>query len=238
MRQIHRFASLPSTMQTAVELATQGCPSGSVILAEGQTAGQGRFGRQWDSQPGAGLYLSQVLRLKICPDSLPLVTLALGLATAEAIADVTGLAPDLRWPNDVLVAGRKCAGILVQLHDGVLITGIGINANQLSFPPEIAGTATSLRLATNRQQDLEALLQRLLQSVDEHLDNLLTNGRDAVLRAFSQASSYVNGRRVIIEQNTGNLTGVTEGLDPQGFLFLRQDNGTRTLILAGGVRPA
>jgi BirA family transcriptional regulator, biotin operon repressor / biotin---[acetyl-CoA-carboxylase] ligase len=238
MREIYRYASLPSTMNKAVELAQAGCPSGTVVVAEEQTAGQGRFGRAWHSEPGAGLYVSEVLRPKICPDSLPLVTLALGLATAETLTDVAGVAPDLRWPNDVLLNGRKCAGILVQLHDGVLIAGIGINVNHTSFPRELTNAATSLRLVTGREQDLQNILTALIDSIDEHLDNLLRNGRESVLRAFSQASSYVRGRRVAVEQGGVEITGVTDGLDPQGFLVLRQDNGKRTLILAGGVRPA
>lgn len=238
MSEIHRFASLPSTMHKAIELAEAGCPDGTVVVAEEQTSGQGRFGREWHSERGAGLYMSQVLRLKICPASLPLVTLALGLATADAIVNVANVAPDLRWPNDVLLNNRKCAGILVQLHDGVLIAGIGINVNHTSFPAEIASTATSLRIATGREHNIDNLLTALINAIHDHLDNLLQNGRESVLRAFSQASSYVRGRRVVVDQNGKELTGVTDGLDPQGFLLLRKDNGSRTLILAGGVRPA
>lgn len=238
MREIHRFTSLPSTMFKAVELAQSGCASGTVVVADEQTAGQGRFGRSWHSEPGAGLYVSEVLRLKICPDSLPLVTLALGLATAEALTNFAGVAPDLRWPNDVMLNGKKCAGILVQLCEAALIAGVGINVNHRSFPEELAGTATSLRIVTGREHNSEQLLASLVDAVDEHVDNLLQNGRESILRAFSQASSYVRGRRVIIDQNGTEITGVTDGLDPQGFLLLRQDNGKRTLILAGGVRPA
>jgi BirA family transcriptional regulator, biotin operon repressor / biotin---[acetyl-CoA-carboxylase] ligase len=238
MSEIHRYASLPSTMQTAAELARKGCATGTTVVANEQTAGQGRFGRHWHSEPNTGLYMSQVLRLKIGPDSLPLVTLALGLAAAEAIAQVASVGTDLRWPNDVLVNGRKCAGILVQLHDGVLITGIGINVNHTAFPEELEPIATSLRIATGRAHDPEQLLQTLLRLVDEHIENLLVNGRDSVLRAFSQASSYVRGRRVVVDQNGIEVTGVTDGLDPQGFLLLRQDNGHRTVVIAGGVRPA
>ena len=225
-------------MQVAIELAEKGCESGTVVVAKQQTAGQGRFGRTWHSEPGAGLYMSQVLRLKLCADSLPLVTLALGLATAEAITQIGSVAPDLRWPNDVLLNGKKCAGILVQLVDGVLISGIGINVNHASFPQDLSDIATSLRQATGREHDRDKLLDVLIGSIDDHLDRLMLNGRDPVLRAFSQASSYVRGRRVVVEQNGTELTGVTDGLDPQGFLLLREDNGRRTLILAGGVRPA
>ena len=235
---IHRYATLPSTMHKAIELARQGCESGTVVVASEQTAGQGRFGRVWHSEPGAGLYMSQVLRLKLCPDSLPLVTLALGLAAAEAIAEVAGCAPDLRWPNDVLVDGKKCAGILVQLHEGVLIAGIGVNVNHEDFPPELAPMATSLRMVMGCSYDIEILLQSLVRLIQEHVESLIENGKDGVLRAFTQASSYVSGRRVVVEQNGVELAGVTEGLDPQGFLKLREDNGRQALIVAGGVRPA
>src|SRR4051812_21275090 len=210
MNDIHRYATLPSTMQKAIQLARAGCESGTEVVANEQTAGQGRFGRTWHSEPNSGLYMSEILRLKICPDSLPLVTLALGLATAEAITRVAGVAPDLRWPNDVLLNGKKCAGILVQLCDGVLIAGIGVNVNQTSFPEHLAATATSIRLATGCESDRETLLNALLPAIDEHLENLLQNGREPVLRAFSQASSFVRGRRVIVDQHGVELSGVTE----------------------------
>lgn len=238
MPEIHRFDSLPSTMHKAVEFAQAGCPDRTVIVAEEQTAGQGRLGRGWHSGRGDGLYMSQVLRLKLCPDSLPIVTLALGLAAAEAITDTAGVATDLRWPNDVMVLNRKCAGILVQLHERVLIAGIGINVNHTSFPEDLAGTAVSLRIATGREQDRNALLTNLIRRMSEHLNHLMREGREPVLRAFAQASSFVRGRRVVVDQNGKELAGVTDGLDPQGFLLLRKDDGRRELILAGGVRPA
>jgi BirA family biotin operon repressor/biotin-[acetyl-CoA-carboxylase] ligase len=235
---IHRFDVVDSTMTQAAALAAAGCPSDTVVVAEEQTAGQGRLGRSWHSERGAGLYMSQVLRTKICPDSLPVVTLALGLATAEAITAVAGVPCDLRWPNDVLVGGKKCAGILVQLHERALIAGVGINVNHASFPPEIAGIATSLRIATGREHSRERLLDALIAAIDAHVDTLMGDGKNAVLRAFAAASSYVQGRRVVVEQGDSQLEGTTAGLDPQGFLVLRQNDGRRTLVLAGGVRPA
>ncbi len=238
MAEIHRFESLPSTMQKAIELRARGLRLRNGRRRRGTDSRTGPFRTSVALGGRFGLYMSQVLRLKICPDSLPLVTLALGLAVAETIADAASVAPDLRWPNDVLLNGKKCAGILVQLHEGILIAGIGINVNQTSFPDELSDLATSLRIATGRSHDLEKLLGLLLVQIEQHLDNLLQNGRESILRAFSQASSYVRGRRVVVDQNDVSLTGVTDGLDPQGFLFLRQDNGQRTLILAGGVRPA
>jgi BirA family biotin operon repressor/biotin-[acetyl-CoA-carboxylase] ligase len=237
MRQIHRFDCVDSTMTRAAALAAAGCESGAVVVADEQTAGQGRYGHSWHSERHAGLYMSEVLRLDLCPDTLPILTLTLGLATAEAITQLAGVACDLRWPNDVLINGKKCAGILVQLQDGVYILGIGINVNHLFFPPGLSDIATSLRLVTGREYSREGLLEKLIVAIDEHVETLLQLGKDAVLRAFASASSYVRGRQVIVDVGDNLLEGTTDGLDPQGFLILRQKDGRRTLILAGGVRP-
>jgi BirA family biotin operon repressor/biotin-[acetyl-CoA-carboxylase] ligase len=236
-RRITWFATTGSTMQEAAALAAAGCPSGTAVVAEEQTAGQGRHGHSWHSEPGAGLYVSVVLRLVLPPDSLPALTLALGLATAEAIARVSGLCPDLRWPNDVLLGGKKAAGILVQLAEPAAIAGIGVNVNHVAFPPDIAAEATSLRIAAGRPQSREDLLIALLQSTDSFCRMLLEGGRRAVLEMFGRHSSYVRGKRVRVEQPGAVLEGVTAGLDPSGFLILRADNGSESLILAGGVRP-
>lgn len=237
MRAIHRFGTLASTMVQAAKLAAEGAPEGTVVVADEQTAGQGRLGRQWHSEQGAGLYMTEVLRPKLCPETLPLVTLTLGLATAEAITATAGVACDLRWPNDVLIGSKKCAGILAQLSDGVLLAGIGVNVNQTAFPEDLAGIATSLRIATGRDHSREQLLEVLLDSIEAHLDRLLRDGKDPVLRAFTEASSFVRGRRVVVDQGDTTLRGTTDGLDPQGFLLLRLDNGMRKQIVAGGVRP-
>jgi BirA family biotin operon repressor/biotin-[acetyl-CoA-carboxylase] ligase len=237
-REIHRFETIDSTMRKAAELERAGCPSGTAVVADEQTAGQGRHGRHWDSQKGAGLYVSVVLRLPVAPDSLPLITLALGLATQDAILKATDLECDLRWPNDVMLNGRKCCGILVQLQDAAVIAGIGINVNQTAFPAEISKLATSLRMVSGKVQDRERLLNELLSAVDTWCDLLAAEGKDAILRMFTRASSYVNGRRVIVDQGGNSIEGTTEGLDASGFLLLRRPNGQRTTILAGGVRPA
>jgi|HubBroStandDraft_5_1064220.scaffolds.fasta_scaffold106585_2 BirA family biotin operon repressor/biotin-[acetyl-CoA-carboxylase] ligase len=237
-RQISFFESITSTMHEASALAATGCPSGTAVVAEEQTSGQGRHGHSWHSEPGAGLYVSVVLRLDLSTDSLPVVTLALGLAAAEAIARVTDLHPDLRWPNDVMLGDRKTAGILVQLIDSVVIAGLGINVNHPAFPPEIASEATSLRLASGRPQSREDLLVALLPAIDSFCRMLVERGRQSILEQFARRSSYACGKRVCVDQPSGIVTGITAGLDPTGFLKLRADDGSESLILAGGVRPA
>lgn len=226
-----------STMLDAARLASAGCPSGTVVGAERQTAGQGRLGRSWHSEKESGLYFSVVLRVALPPEQTPVVTLAIGLAVAEAVTEVSGLAVDLRWPNDVMAGDRKICGILIEQHHQALVCGIGLNVNHESFPEPIAATATSLRLATGRAQNRESLLAAILEAIDRHVDLLETQGKSAVLRLFTRASSYAAGRRVLVEQSGAVLRGTTAGLDENGFLLLDEDGGARTVILAGGVRP-
>jgi Biotin-(acetyl-CoA carboxylase) ligase len=138
-----------------------------------------------------------------------------------------------------MARGKKCAGILVQLHDETaIVAGIGINVNHLQFPADLADNATSLRLVTGQEQSREKLLVAVIESIDVFCDMLITQGKEAILRAFEEASSFVRGRRVIVDQGGERLEGTTEGLNSAGFLVLRQNSGKRTLILAGGVRPA
>jgi len=236
-RRIEYFESITSTMFEAARLASEGAPSGTAVTAEEQTAGQGRHGHTWHSEAGAGLYTSVILRVALKPDSLPVITLALGLATAEAIARATDLQPDLRWPNDILIGEKKTAGILVQLVDSVVIAGIGINVNHPAFPPEIADEATSLRLASGRPHSREDLLVELLTAIDRFVKMLEEGGRAPILEMFTRHSTYARGKRVRVDQPGGVIEGTTAGLDPAGFLIVRSDDGTESLILAGGVRP-
>lgn len=236
-RRILWYPAIDSTMHVAARLAAQGCASRTVVGADEQTAGVGRFGRSWHSEADAGLYFSIVLRLPVPGESLPVVTLALGLAVQEAIAQETGLAADLRWPNDVLLHGKKCCGILTQFNDTAVVAGIGINVNHTSFPDRIAAASISLRMASGREHSRENLLVAVLGSIDGCCHVLVEQGREAILRMFAQASSYVSGKRVTVEQDGTMLRGVTAGLDPSGFLILRADDGKEHLILAGGLRP-
>lgn len=236
-RRIEWHQSVASTMTEAARLADEGAPSGTVVGADRQTAGQGRHGRHWDSQYG-GLYLSVILSVPLRPEELPVLTLALGLAVAEALQQSAGVGCDLRWPNDVLINGRKCAGILTQLHDGVVIAGIGINLAQPSFPPELSLLATSVLIAVGKAPSRDDVLHALLDSIESHTALLQRDGKDRILDMFTHASSYVRGRRVIVDQGGYSDEGTTEGLDANGFLILRTLAGQRKLILAGGVRPA
>jgi BirA family biotin operon repressor/biotin-[acetyl-CoA-carboxylase] ligase len=234
-RRIEYHPTVDSTMHAAA-----GLPTGSIVLAGEQTAGQGRHGHTWHSEPSAGIYCSIVFH------PAPVLTLAIGLAAVEALTDVTGLVCDLRWPNDLMLGGKKTAGILVQLVSaaqagvdpqfvgGAAIAGIGINVNHAAFPPELVAEATSLRLYSGREWSREAIVIALIPAVERFAALPI----DEVLDLFTHASSYATGRRVVVHQPGEDIHGVTAGLDPAGFLKVRKDDGTQTLILAGGVRAA
>jgi len=236
-RRIEWHTTIGSTMTEASRLAAEGAPSGTVVGADEQTAGQGRHGRTWHSEPGSGLYVSVILRHQFNPVTLPVVTLALGLAVTEAILKATDLACDLRWPNDVLIQSKKCAGILTQLEGSAIIAGIGMNVNHSRFPEELSGIATSLRIASGRVHSRERLLVELLPAIDRYCALLEADGRAPILEMFSRASSYVSGRRVCVDQDGSTLLGTTAGLADSGFLLLRGDDGRDHQIVAGGVRP-
>ena len=218
-RGIDYFPSVDSTMHAAA-----GRAAGYVVVAGEQTAGQGRHGHSWHSPADRGLYCSLVL------EPGPLLTLALGLAAADAIAQAADVECDLRWPNDVMLGGKKVAGILVQLSGAAAIAGIGINLHQTAFPADLEALATALKIRT----DAAGMLIALLRAVDRYT----SESPEDILRLFTRASSYASGRHVRVEQADGVIEGTTAGLDASGFLIVRKDDGTDTLIVAGGVRAA
>jgi BirA family biotin operon repressor/biotin-[acetyl-CoA-carboxylase] ligase len=224
-RRVEWYETLDSTISVAGRLAREGCAHGTVVVADEQTAGIGRHGRSWHSERGTGLYVSIVLRV---PQAAPVMMLALGLAARKAIAKTSQLQPDLRWPNDVLIGGRKCAGMLAQIEGGAVIAGIGINVAQTTFPKDLEATSLRIEGATATREDV---LIALVEAVDEYC----AKEPAEIRRLFEAASSYARGLRVRVEQN--GVEGVTQGLDPSGFLIVKQDNGEHATILAGGVRP-
>jgi BirA family transcriptional regulator, biotin operon repressor / biotin---[acetyl-CoA-carboxylase] ligase len=234
--EIHYFPALGSTMSEAARLAASGARHGAIVLADEQTAGIGRLGRSWQSPPELGVYASILLRLPLSPANLPVASLVLALATAEAIQKSTQLACDLRWPNDVLINERKVAGILTHLIESSVVAGIGINVNQPSLPSDLRTPATSLLIESGgRRQSREHLLVNLLEALDSFCSMLLTEGTRSILRLFTSASSYTMHRRVVIEES--GATGVTAGLDDNGFLLVHSDAGRLERIATGGVRP-
>jgi BirA family biotin operon repressor/biotin-[acetyl-CoA-carboxylase] ligase len=224
-------------MSEAERLADAGAAAGTVVGAEMQRTGQGRQGRHWHSAAGEGLYFTEILRLELPPPRVPVVTLALGVAVADVLKLRTGLECDLRWPNDVLVNGRKVCGILTQLHNGAILAGVGLNVNQTDFPAPLGEIATSLRMESGETYGREALLVALVRSIDSNVRILATGGAVPILTLFSTMSSYAEGKSVEVELPDGVVRGTTGGLTADGFLRLRLAGGGERVITAGGVRP-
>jgi len=222
--------------------AARGEPEGSVFLAEEQTAGRGRGGHSWVSEKSAGIYCSVVLRPEIVPADTLAISLAAGLAVRAAVQEVTSLVADLRWPNDVLLAGKKFCGILIEMNAEptrvrYLILGTGLNVNHGSFPAAFAKQATSLRLETGKTWSRVELAAALLKSLHREYGAIVAGRSKAlgdIVRRFEEASSSVRGRQVRVDEE-GGYQGITEGLDASGFLRVRCTDGMRTVI-SGGVR--
>ena len=238
---IHHFFRVGSTRVAAMQAAADDGPEGAVFVAEQQTAGRGRGGHSWESAQSLGVYCSVVLRPVLSPGHALLLSLIAGIAVAEAVEQTTSLHPDLRWPNDVLLNGRKFCGILTEMNAEPtrvrhVVVGIGINVNQPSFTGELEPIATSLRIESGRQWSRVELTAALLKSLDSEYRKLIAGpaARAAVLRKFEERSSFARARHVIVDED-GSYEGVTEGLDERGFLLVRTLGGLRT-VLSGGVR--
>lgn len=239
---IHHYFRTGSTNAEALVAAAAGEPEGSVFLAEEQTAGRGRGGHGWHSEKSAGIYLSVLLRPAMAPAEVLLLTLAAGLAARAAVQHVTGHDADLRWPNDLLLEGKKFCGILAEMHAEAtrvryVVLGVGVNVNHEHLPADLRATATSLRLATGRVWSRVELAAALLKALDREYRALVADSaaaRESVLRRFVESSSYARGKAVRVEEN-GGFEGITDGLDAHGFLKVRTEQGWRT-VLSGGVR--
>ena len=229
-----------STNTDALAAARNAAPHGLVYFADEQQAGRGRGDHAWHSASGEGLYVSLLLRPRIPAVRLPLVPLAAGLAAADAIHAVAGLTVDLRWPNDLLIGPRKVGGILVETHTegskvAFAVVGIGINVHQRSFPSDLATPATSLDLEAKRRVSRQSLLVSLLKSLEyETLGLLDPAAGETIPRRVEQASTWIRGRQVEVHGPQA-CTGVTAGLDQNGFLLVRTADGVVT-VQTGGIR--
>jgi BirA family biotin operon repressor/biotin-[acetyl-CoA-carboxylase] ligase len=241
-KQVHHYYKISSTNSEAMRSAAEGASEGSVFLAEEQLAGRGRGAHSWHSARSTGIYCSVILRPVMPPSDALIFSLAAGLAVRAAVAEIAPqLLVDLKWPNDLLLGGKKFCGILTEMNAEAtrvrhLVVGIGINVNQAKFPAELREIATSLRIETGTEWSRVELCAALLKSLDREYRSLVKDAgaRDAILRRFEEGSSSVRGRKVSIEEN-GGLAGVTEGLDERGFLRVRTAEGLRT-VMSGTVR--
>ncbi len=236
---IHYFRT-ESTNSVALQLDAENGPHGTVVIAEEQTAGRGRLGRNWYSERSSGIYVSILLRPPLSPAAAPILTLLAGVAAQHAVRSAIGLSADIRWPNDLLVNGKKVCGILTEMKAEVdrlhlVVIGIGINVNNSRMPEELAEIATSLALEGGRQYSRLHILAELLRDVERYYHMLLKEGHEAIVREWSAVSSYAEGKRVRVKVPGSEYSGVTTGLDASGALKIRRDDGWQELLVAGEI---
>jgi BirA family biotin operon repressor/biotin-[acetyl-CoA-carboxylase] ligase len=242
-KHIHHFFKIDSTNRVALELAHAGEPEGTVVIAEEQTAGRGRAGRTWHSERATGIYMTILLRPPLSPVQAPLLTMLAGLSAHAAIRAELNLSVDLKWPNDLVLNGKKLGGILTEMHAEpsavkFVIVGMGINVNQEKFPGELSTIATSLRIESGRRLSRLELLSRLLREFETDYNRFLREGSASVTQRFGEVSSFANGKNVRVTNGAASFTGVTAGLAPEGLLLVRRTDGEIVTVIAGDVTEA
>lgn len=237
---ILRFETLDSTNTEAINQAKRGAKEGLCVVAERQTAGRGRHGRDWISPKGAGLYFSVVLRPKIEMRFLPLVTLTSAVAVHDLLSENYNLKPDIKWANDVLISDKKICGILAEMVEttkgSAIVVGIGINLKSSNFPPEIGKIAASIEAETGETLNVEILLENLTKQISKFYKILSEeNGAEKIRRKWTRRSSYASGKsvRVVLENET--IFGETCGIEENGALRVRSESGEIRIIQAGDV---
>lgn len=237
-RVIHLFETIDSTNTYAKSLVSSGAEEGTVVIAEKQTAGRGRMNREWHSERGLNLTFSVVLRPDTGPETMGLLPLAAGVAVAEAIEGITGRRPSCKWPNDILIDGRKCCGILSesltdrQGRPGVIV-GIGVNVNQENFPDAIGHTATSLLLCTGRSIRRSQLIAAILDRLEDIYAIFRRGTTDRIIERWLAYATMI-GELVTVGTPGGSVTGRAEGLSPDGGLIIAAGE-TRMIVHAGDV---
>lgn len=237
---------IPSTNTLLKELARAGAPAGSVAVCDFQSAGRGRLQRVWQAAAGETLPVSLLLKPRLTPEQIPLCTLGAAVAAAQAIEQVCPeLKAGIKWPNDVVIGGRKCVGILCEgAFDPAgrlcVIMGVGFNGNQRAFPPELAASATSLFLEKQRQNPdaepviLRELLTAFLEAAEKAADRLEEGGLPAILPEY-RARSVTIGSAVRVIAPTEEYIGQAEGMDASGSLLVRDGSGVLRTVVCGDV---
>ncbi|MDQ0257446.1 BirA family biotin operon repressor/biotin-[acetyl-CoA-carboxylase] ligase [Evansella vedderi] len=220
--------SAVSTQISAHKLDAEGALAGTVVVANEQTGGRGRLGRSWYSPPDTGIWMSMILRPEVELREAPQITLVTAIAVVRGIEKATDIEVDIKWPNDLLLCGKKIAGILTEMQadpDRVnsVIVGIGINVNQTSFPEDVKGVATSLSAMTGKIYHRAAIIAEILNEFQWLYDTYLTKGF-SFLKPLWEARAVTIGKKIIARTPKESIEGIAEGIDEEGVLLLRDNN--------------
>jgi BirA family biotin operon repressor/biotin-[acetyl-CoA-carboxylase] ligase len=243
-RKIHYFARIDSTNVYARRRAEEGAPEGEVVIADEQTHGKGRLGRPWVSPPRANVYLSLILRPELAPTQVSQLTFTAAVALAETVQSFAGASPEIKWPNDILIDGKKLAGILSEcsVQSGRVlyaILGIGVNLNysKALMPEEIRNRATSLMAVLDRSVDRNLFAGLLIRSLERCYLDLSTAGFGPMALRW-EGFFKLNGKRVRVEMVDQTVHGIVRGVDPEGALLVEDHSGLTRRVVAGDVIPA
>jgi BirA family biotin operon repressor/biotin-[acetyl-CoA-carboxylase] ligase len=236
------FSEIGSTNSLLVDLAAQGYPEGTVAQADSQTQGRGRQGRSWITPRGKALAFSVLLRPRLHPKELPLLTLMAAVAVSRALESYH-LKPGIKWPNDILLGGKKLCGILTEAgpsrdNKPSIILGLGLNVNQTpkDFPTSLRKTAASLRTITKKEWDRERLLGTILDHLEEEYEALLQGRLSRLIDQWTRRNVTL-GREIRVHQGRKVSKGTAVGLDRSGALLLRLENGETQKVFSGDVVP-
>lgn len=240
---IHHYHRVDSTNNVLKKMAREGAPEGTVVVAEEQTGGRGRLGRNWNSPAGRGIWFSILFRPVLAPSRAPLFTLLAAVAVTRAIkANLPALEPGIKWPNDLLLAGRKVCGILTEMKAEAdllhyLVTGIGVNVNfrEEDFAPQLRESATSLYLQNNKTTvSRKGPARDILQEIDHLYRVFLDDGAEEIVAAWKQ-DNITLGHKVAVRTLQGVYTGRAVDLDGDGALLVEDELGKKQRLLAGEV---
>ncbi len=236
---VHHFETLPSTNDLAKELGAAQAPEGTLVVAEGQTRGRGRLGREWNSPPGAGLYVSVLLRPPLPPTDMPQITLTAAVAAVRAVKGAAGVICGIKWPNDLILAGKKLGGILTEMEtesDQIrhLVVGLGLNVNNRQFPAELADLATSLALATGRTCSRLKILQAWLEELEGLYRLFLARDFAAILSEWKEYTVTL-GQAVKVRQGSREISGQALDLATDGALMVQTRDGEIVRVTSGEI---
>ncbi|GLC87044.1 biotin--[acetyl-CoA-carboxylase] ligase [Lysinibacillus piscis] len=242
-RHIHHFDVVDSTQIIAHKLAQEGALEGTIVIGEEQTAGRGRMARPWESSHGKGIWMTIIVRPDVTPQQASSYTLVVAVAVTMAMKTLyPTIEPAIKWPNDLLIHGKKCTGILTEMQAEAeavqaLLVGIGINANQEAahFSPEIAKIATSLRIEQGEEINRAKLVAMILRYLEQFTDIYVKEGFATIKTLWEQLSCTI-GQRIEVTTLRERFEGVASGVTDEGILQLTQSDGTVRTVLAGDIR--
>ena len=233
------YNKLESTQKTAHELARNGASNGTIILADEQTKGKGRLGRQWHSANGKGVWMSIILRPSFTFQQAPLITLLTSVVIAKTLQELYGIPIRIKWPNDIYLQEKKLAGILTEIHGEqdllqYLIIGIGINTHRTVFPAELDHKVISLEEFLNSPLRRKELVQSLLFNLEKYYERYINEGFSPFYTFYNELLLW-KGMQITVNQLNRQLTGINEGINQDGQLLLRQNDGQLIKLFSGDI---